>query len=222
MHVHSLYKYIYISSAATSIISSKGKMRFVGLVFLVGALAIIAAECNSEGDALNAFKVNVVDPNNVLQSWDPTLINPCTWFHVTCNGENTVVRVDLGAANLTGTLVPQLGMLANLQYLQLENNSFSGAIPSQLGNLTRLVSLGLDNNKLSGPIPSSLGNLISLRWMRLNGNKLSGKIPITVLKLIYWGNLQLLNVSDNKLAGTVHRANQTGFAITTIVQDVKA
>ncbi|MBA0855171.1 hypothetical protein Goshw_010089 [Gossypium schwendimanii] len=59
----------------------------------------------------------MADPNNVLQSWDPTLVNPCTWFHVTCNSENSVTRVDLGNANLTGQLVPQLGSLPNLQYL---------------------------------------------------------------------------------------------------------
>nr|XP_009784666.1 PREDICTED: somatic embryogenesis receptor kinase 1-like isoform X2 [Nicotiana sylvestris] len=171
-------------------------MRSVALVFLVGAIAFISAECNSEGDTLYAWKTNLIDPNNVLQTWDPTLVNPCTWFHVTCNGQNSVVRV------------------------QLQNNSISGEIPSQLGNLTKLVSLGLENNQLSGHIPSSLGNLKSLQWMRLDGNKLSGIIPIAVLKLVYWGNLQLLNVSNNQLAGTVHHTNKTGFATTTIIQDL--
>lgn len=47
----------------------------------------------STGDALNNLKTNLIDPNNVLQSWDPTLVNPCTWFHVTCNTENSVIRV---------------------------------------------------------------------------------------------------------------------------------
>lgn len=45
------------------------------------------------GDALHSLRINLVDPNNVLQSWDPTLVNPCTWFHVTCNSDNSVVRV---------------------------------------------------------------------------------------------------------------------------------
>jgi len=45
------------------------------------------------GDALNALRTNLADPGNVLQSWDPTLVNPCTWFHVTCNSENSVTRV---------------------------------------------------------------------------------------------------------------------------------
>jgi len=47
----------------------------------------------SIGDALNALKSNLNDPNNVLQSWDATNVDPCKWFHVTCNGDNSVIRV---------------------------------------------------------------------------------------------------------------------------------
>ncbi|MBA0828953.1 hypothetical protein Goarm_013578 [Gossypium armourianum] len=117
------------------------------------------------GDALNALKTNMADPNNVLQSWDPTLVNPCTWFHVTCNSENSVTRVDLGNANLTGQLVPQLGSLPNLQYLELYSNNISGMIPDELGNLTELVSLDLYLNKLTGDIPTTLGQLKKLRFL---------------------------------------------------------
>lgn len=42
---------------------------------------------------MHSLRANLEDPNNVLQSWDPTLVNPCTWFHVTCNNENSVIRV---------------------------------------------------------------------------------------------------------------------------------
>ncbi|KAJ0092488.1 hypothetical protein Patl1_26197 [Pistacia atlantica] len=49
------------------------------------------------------------DPDNVLQSWDPTLVNPCTWFHITCNQDNRVTRVDLGNSNRSGHLVLELG-----------------------------------------------------------------------------------------------------------------
>jgi hypothetical protein len=45
------------------------------------------------GDALHALKLALNDSSNVLQSWDPTLVNPCTWFHVTCNPESYVIRV---------------------------------------------------------------------------------------------------------------------------------
>ncbi|KAL8137638.1 hypothetical protein V2J09_003639 [Rumex salicifolius] len=78
---------------------------------------------------------------------------------------------------LSGSLVPQLGQLSNLQYLEVYGNRLTGVIPMELGNLTRLISLDLQNNNLTGMIPSSLGLLSSLKWMRLNGNSFNGAIP---------------------------------------------
>lgn len=155
---------------------------------------------NAEGDALNALKSNLDDPNGVLQSWDPTLVNPCTWFHVTCNSDNSVTRVDLGNANLTGQLVTQLGQLPNLQYLELYSNNISGTVPYELGNLTSLVSLDLYLNNLSGPIPDTLGKLGKLRFLRLNNNSLSGEIPRSLTAIT---TLQVLDLSNNQLSGTV-------------------
>ncbi|KAG8500435.1 hypothetical protein CXB51_004375 [Gossypium anomalum] len=185
---------------------------------------------NAEGDALNALKNNLADPNSVLQSWDSTLVNPCTWFHVTCNSENSVTRVDLGNANLSGQLVPQLGQLPNLQYLELYSNNISGIIPEDLGNLTNLVSLDLYLNTLTGHIPSTLGKLQKLRFlykcslftsnvcikliksknspgcnshthlMRLNNNTLAGQIPMPLTTIM---SLQVLDLSNNKLEGDI-------------------
>ncbi|XP_011004969.1 PREDICTED: BRASSINOSTEROID INSENSITIVE 1-associated receptor kinase 1-like isoform X2 [Populus euphratica] len=152
------------------------------------------------GDALNALKTNLADPGNVLQSWDPTLVNPCTWFHVTCNSENSVTRVDLGNANLSGPLVTQLGNLPNLQYLELYSNNISGKIPDELGNLTNLVSLDLYLNKLSGQIPKTLGQLQKLRFLRLNNNTLSGTIPMNLTTVT---SLQVLDLSNNELTGDI-------------------
>ncbi|KAI4342271.1 hypothetical protein MLD38_026914 [Melastoma candidum] len=153
---------------------------------------------NPEGDALNAFKSVLSDPSGVLQSWDATLVNPCTWFHVTCNNDNGVIRVDLGNANLTGPLVSQLGQLSNLQYLELYSNNLSGRLPDELGNLSNLVSLDLYLNKLDGPIPVTLGKLQKLKFLRLNNNSLSGTIPMSLTGI---GSLQVLDLSYNKLTG---------------------
>ncbi|XP_042009740.1 BRASSINOSTEROID INSENSITIVE 1-associated receptor kinase 1-like isoform X1 [Salvia splendens] len=155
---------------------------------------------NAEGDALNALKSNLEDPNNVLQSWESTRANPCTWFHVTCDSENSVTRVDLGDANLSGELAPQLGQLSKLQYLELYSNNISGRIPSELGNLTDLVSLDLYRNNLSGPVPGSLGKLQKLRFLRLNNNTLSGEIPNSLIAVF---TLQVLDLSNNKLTGKI-------------------
>ncbi|XP_028089475.1 BRASSINOSTEROID INSENSITIVE 1-associated receptor kinase 1-like [Camellia sinensis] len=152
------------------------------------------------GDALNMLKTNLVDPNNVLQSWDATLATPCTWFHVTCNSENSVTRVDLGNANLSGQLVLELGQLLNLQYLELYSNNIRGKIPIELGNLTSLVSLDLFSNNLSSIIPDTLGRLQKLRFLRLNNNTLSGTIPMSLTNI---NSLQILDLSNNQLTGVV-------------------
>nr|GEW50786.1 brassinosteroid insensitive 1-associated receptor kinase 1-like [Tanacetum cinerariifolium] len=126
---------------------------------------------SDEGDALNAFKIRLTDPANVLQSWDPTLVNPCTWFHVTCNSENSVSRVDLGSARLSGQLAPELGTLTNLQYLELY-----GGIPETYGKLQKLRFLRLNNNNLTGTIPESLTTLNSLQILDLSFNNLEGLV----------------------------------------------
>ncbi|KAG7593857.1 Protein kinase domain [Arabidopsis thaliana x Arabidopsis arenosa] len=180
------------------------KFEAFGLVCLISLVSLFnslwLASSNMEGDALHSLRANLVDPNNVLQSWDPTLVNPCTWFHVTCNNDNSVIRVDLGNADLSGQLVPQLGQLKNLQYLELYSNNITGPVPSDLGNLTNLVSLDLYLNRFTGPIPDSLGKLFKLRFLRLNNNSLTGPIPMSLTNIT---SLQVLDLSNNRLSGSV-------------------
>jgi hypothetical protein len=45
------------------------------------------------GDALHALIRYLHDLGNVLQIWDLTLVNPCTWFHTTCDLDNRVTRL---------------------------------------------------------------------------------------------------------------------------------
>ncbi|KAK7400293.1 hypothetical protein VNO78_11497 [Psophocarpus tetragonolobus] len=162
--------------------------------------SVLKVSANTEGDALFALKNSMSDPNSVLQSWDSTLVTPCTWFHVTCNNENSVTRVDLGSANLSGQLVSQLGQLPNLQYLELYSNNITGTIPDELGSLTNLVSLDLYMNNLTGSIPEKLADLKKLRFLRLNNNTLFGKIP---MRLTTVNSLQVLDLSNNNLTGDV-------------------
>uniref|UniRef100_A0A1D1YEZ3 Somatic embryogenesis receptor kinase 1 n=1 Tax=Anthurium amnicola TaxID=1678845 RepID=A0A1D1YEZ3_9ARAE len=169
------------------------------LLFLLLA-ASPALSTNPEGEALHALRERLKDPRNVLQSWDPTLVNPCTWFHVTCDDHNRVIRLDLGNSNITGPLGPELGRLQHLQYLELYMNNFEGKIPKELGNLKNLVSMDLYGNRLEGEIPKSFANLNSLRFLRLNNNRLTGSIPRELAKLT---NLKVFDVSNNDLCGTI-------------------
>ena len=64
----------------------------VVVAVVVSSLAPAAA-ANEEGDALMALRRGVEDPDGVLASWDPNLVNPCTWFHVGCNDDNRIDRM---------------------------------------------------------------------------------------------------------------------------------
>ncbi|XP_050363912.1 leucine-rich repeat protein 2-like [Argentina anserina] len=179
------------SSCSLSLIS----FSLTFLFFLSPALST-----NSEGNALHALRSRLNDATNVLQSWDPTLVNPCTWFHVTCDADNHVIRLDLGNSNISGSLGPELGQLKHLQYLELYRNDIGGKIPKELGNLKNLVSMDLYGNRFEGRIPKSFSKLKSLRFLRLNNNKLSGSIPRELTAL---SNLKVFDVSNNDLCGTI-------------------
>ncbi|XP_019701877.2 leucine-rich repeat protein 2 [Elaeis guineensis] len=174
------------------------RLHFVSFLLLLVVYPAIST--NSEGEALHALRARLSDPTNVLQSWDPTLVNPCTWFHVTCDDRNRVIRLDLGNSNISGPLGPELGRLQHLQYLELYRNNFEGKIPEALGNLKSLISMDLYGNRFQGEIPKSFAKLKSLRFLRLNNNKLSGSIPRELATL---SNLKVFDVSNNDLCGTI-------------------
>ncbi|XP_076940465.1 leucine-rich repeat protein 1-like [Bidens hawaiensis] len=171
---------------------------------LAAALIIVAlatvVTANSDVDALSALRRSLKDPDNVLQSWDPNLVNPCTWFHVTCDQDNRVTRLDLGCLKLSGSLVPELGKMESLQYLELYRNHIQGPIPQEIGNLKSLISLDLYNNNITGKIPSTLGNLKSIVFLRLNDNHLTGRIPRELTGI---SSLKVFDVSNNDLCGPI-------------------
>ncbi|XP_047977114.1 somatic embryogenesis receptor kinase 2-like isoform X4 [Salvia hispanica] len=150
---------------------------------VVWLILLVHISANIESDVLHSLRTNLQDPNNELKTWDSSHPNPCTWFHVICNNDFIVERLDLGNLALSGLLVPQLGLLKNLKYLELYNNNFSGAVPDDLGNLSNLESLDLYMNNFTGPIPEMLGRLSKLRRLRLNNNSFTGPIPMSLTNL---------------------------------------
>ncbi|KAG0518592.1 hypothetical protein BDA96_09G189000 [Sorghum bicolor] len=124
------------------------------LMAMAVASSLEPVAANKDGDVLAALHKGLEDPDGNLKSWDPSLVNPCTWFYVTCDGDNSVTRLDLGNLNLAGTLAPELGQLEKLVSLDLSSNSISGAIPAALGNAKSLTFLDFSNNDLCGTIPT--------------------------------------------------------------------
>ena len=122
------------------------------------------------------------------------------WSYVSTDADGRVTRLLPGNNRLSGSIPSELGNLANLESLWLNDNQLSGSIPSELGNLDNLRTLWLNDNQLSGSIPSELGNLANLESLWLNDNQLSGSIPSELGNL---ANLESLFLDDNRLSGSI-------------------
>ena len=159
-----------------------------------------APPANTDRVALVAFYIVTAGPNWANNSnWlsDRPLGE---WHGVTTDSNGRVTSLDLISNQLSGTIPPELGHLANLIGLDLWGNQLSGEIPSELGHLAKLTRLSLGGNQLSGEIPSELGNLAKLTRLSLGGNQLSGEIPSELGNL---AKLTELNLYNNQLSGEI-------------------
>ncbi|GER40608.1 leucine-rich repeat protein kinase family protein [Striga asiatica] len=136
-------------------------------------LRLRVSNANTEGDALYAFKQALSDPQDVLENWDPTLVNPCTWEHVQCDSSSNVVRMEVYSNKINGSIPKQLGQLTQLVSLDLYDNDLTGKIPKELDNLNNLMFLRLyDNADLLGTVPEALACKPILRPLNVTGTKL--------------------------------------------------
>ena len=137
------------------------------------------------------------------------------WYGVKTNEQGCVTGLDLDGKvdylpysgveignQLSGSIPPALGNLANLETLVLAYNKLTGVIPNELSNLSHLLTLHLGNNKLTGTIPKTLGALEHLENLYLYSNQLTGSIPSELGQL---SNLYALGCSANQLSGNIPR-----------------
>ena len=129
---------------------------------------VVAGIPEAECQALVAF-YNSTAGGGWLQR-DGWLVSnmPCDWFGVTCQAGH-VVRLQLPANELTGSLPDQLSVLSALRELTLAGraagptNHLVGSIPSTLGSLASLQPFDLSFNQLSGSLPPELANLANFQ-----------------------------------------------------------
>eukprot|EP00002_Diphylleia_rotans_P035050 TRINITY_DN759_c0_g1_i13.p1 TRINITY_DN759_c0_g1~~TRINITY_DN759_c0_g1_i13.p1 ORF type:complete len:822 (+),score=153.15 TRINITY_DN759_c0_g1_i13:1258-3723(+) len=96
---------------------------------------------------------------------------------------------------LTGT-VPTFSTVSQLQRLQLTNNKLSGSLPNLA--LPFLTFLNVEGNQLSGVIPS-LSGLARIQYLFLGKNQFQGQIPL----LQQFNLVQLILQDNRKLTGTI-------------------
>jgi len=69
--------------------------------------------------------------------------------------------------DLTGTIPTELGLLSNMDHLNLRSLYLEQGLPSELGALTRMCALSVDRTELVGTIPTEVCDLrdISLCYL---------------------------------------------------------
>uniref|UniRef100_A0ACD5TGC4 Uncharacterized protein n=1 Tax=Avena sativa TaxID=4498 RepID=A0ACD5TGC4_AVESA len=165
-------------------------------IVLVALIASTVADSSPDAVALQALRSGLQDPDGALKNWDPDLVDPCTWFHISCDDNLRVTRI----VAFSGPLSPELAKLDQLQYMEFWGNNIQGTIPEEFGDLKNLISLDLYNNSISGRIPASLGNLSNLKFLRLDHNRLTGPIPRELAGLF---QIVVMDLSNNDLSGTI-------------------
>ena len=95
---------------------------------------------------------------------------------------------------------PELGNLANLEFLDIGVNRLTGSIPEELGHLAKLEFFDVGQNLLTGSIPPQLGNLLRLRSFIVGANSLTGEFPRALGQLAF---LHTLAIDRNMLSGCV-------------------
>mmetsp|Transcript_18145 Transcript_18145/g.30063 ORF Transcript_18145/g.30063 Transcript_18145/m.30063 type:complete len:763 (-) Transcript_18145:75-2363(-) len=120
---------------------------------------------------------------------------------VVCDGEDgRIVSLNIPQNNLVGTLMTELGLLSNLDFLALNHNVLGGTIPKELGDLTKLSYMALHYNELKGKLPTWIENFESLRVLGLGDNRLSGSIPTEWSSL---AKVRTLGLDNNMLTGNL-------------------
>ena len=159
-----------------------------------------------------AQQVDVVDSLALVAFYnalDETSYKPVNWLQTYLhNWEGVELRSDgrvhnliLSNKSLSGTLVPELVNLTELERLELDNNQLRGGIPVEF-QASLIWYVNLSRNQLSGPLPpkmnegvNSLCEKIDLSW-----NRLTGTIPSSFLSETRCNEV---NLSVNLLAGTL-------------------
>jgi Leucine-rich repeat (LRR) protein len=177
-----------------------------GVVFLVLTIFfnhVVATTNPTDTQALQAFHQSLVDTDGNLNDW--TGNDPCAgWAGVYCEPFSSnisfVTELRLFRLNLGGTLVPELGNLSELIYLDVMWNHLTGSIPSTLGQLTNLYLLLLNGNQFTGILPPELGSLSNLNRIQIDENNISGPVPTTFQ---YLHNIKHLHMNNNSLNGSL-------------------
>ncbi|KAI9122581.1 hypothetical protein K1719_006421 [Acacia pycnantha] len=173
--------------------------RVLVLLVLVFTFFLVA-EAETAHEDFIALKSLMDILKNTPASWSGS--DPCgdSWGGIKCT-DSRVTSIKLSSTNLIGELSGDIGLLSELETLDLSyNKALTGSLPPEIGNLQKLSSLFLVDCSFTGPIPDDIGSLEQLVFLSLNKNSFSGKIPPSIgnLSKVTW-----LDLTENDLEGAI-------------------
>ena len=128
-----------------------------------------------------------------------------------------------------GAIPSEIGSMAKLQYVYIQQNKFTGSVPDSLMNCQHMAGIymhsnmltgdffgvlslynfstpshlgviDISSNKFTGSIPTCIGGFSHLKYMYLFNNALSGTIPSSLLLL---ESIQHIIAHNNLITGTI-------------------
>ncbi|KAL7539089.1 hypothetical protein ACHAWF_006292 [Thalassiosira exigua] len=149
-----------------------------------------------------------------LKGWsDDASVPVCEWHGVTCHDDGgggaggdgppgAVSALNLTSVGASGTLPTELGLLRELEVLELGHNSFRGSVPQELADLKHLKALDLTQCFLTGTLPQRFASS-RLTSLRLANNAISGRF-FGEGDAAHLGSIAEIRMENNLLTGTLH------------------
>ncbi|CAI0560131.1 unnamed protein product [Linum tenue] len=175
----------------------------VSLLLLLLSAFIPPAASEAAGGLLRWASTLHNLPQSNISTWPRAAANgsPCNFVGVSCSAAGDVVRLNLTNSGLNGTLQAfPFSSLPNLTHLELSVNLLTGSIPPEIGLLANLVDLDFSLNQLSGRIPPEIGRLANLQVLHIVENRLTGAIPDEIGRL---ESITELALYENRLTGNL-------------------
>ena len=96
---------------------------------------------------------------------------------VSCHDGGHVKEIFLPQTNLVGAIPYEIGLLLDLEDLNLFGNIVQGGLPDSMRHLQKLEVLILHGNAMSGRLPPWITSLTKLKTLNLAENEFTGDLP---------------------------------------------
>ncbi|KAL0878020.1 hypothetical protein Bca101_027726 [Brassica carinata] len=163
------------------------------------------------GDSLDSDSQVLLNFKSYLESWNPTergIYNEwetekqdvCQWPGITCTPEGSrVTGISLSDSTISGSLFGNFSALTQLTFLDLSSNTIEGSIPDDLSRCHNLKHLNLSHNIIEGGL--SLSGLSNLEVLDLSVNRIAGDVHSSFPLLC--NSLVVANLSTNNFTGRI-------------------